>query len=107
MRTTHAVGYCFLVFLLTFTLGSVCLYSFSGCGPTPPIVANPVEPWEQEATRGMMRPQTPTPHPRVERQDLGKGDELPEEEHSPWVTAVADIIGFPFRGVAWLAHVLL
>jgi hypothetical protein len=80
-----------------------------GCAPSPPLVLTPEEGWEEEAERGMLRDfGTPTPTPKVDVWEA-PDKRLPDEDgqRGGFVTALADIIGFPFRAVAWLAHVLL
>jgi hypothetical protein len=51
---------------------------------------------------------TPTATPKVdvwEAPDRQQPDD--DVDRGGLVTVLADIIGFPFRAVAWLAHVLL
>lgn len=83
-----------------------------GCAPdattAPPIVSSPVEPWELEVERGMLRQsfETPTPTPPIETWEAPDSASA-AQDHGAAQTILADIIGFPFRAAAWLAHVLL
>jgi len=77
-----------------------------GAAGVPPIISSPPDPWEIEVERGMLRMDaiTPTPTPLVETWEAP--DAAPRsDDHGALQTALADIIGFPFRAVAWLAHV--
>jgi hypothetical protein len=79
------------------------------CSRPAPFVSSPTDEWEEVAERGRMRmPEERTyPTPYVEPQD-DRGTEHVQAQKSTRVeTAFADIIGFPFRAAAWLAHVLL
>jgi hypothetical protein len=80
-----------------------------GCTPPPPVIVNPQEGWEAEAERGMLRPEAvaASPTPRSEKWVSPEPRLPPDEEHSAVVTVLADIIGYPFRAVAYLAHILL
>ena len=56
----------------------------------------------------MRMPEQPAhPTPYVEPQAVDVAEEVPTKDGATVETALADIIGFPFRAAAWLAHVLL
>lgn len=78
--------------------------------PLPPFVANPTEPWEgqlaQERREHRLAEQSKKPR-RVEGQGYGYDQKTDEDKHSVIVTTLADIVAFPLRGAAWLAHTLL
>lgn len=79
-----------------------------GCALSSPIIVNPPEGWEEEAERGMMRSEArPTPKPHVAPEEASGAVVATEKKHNPVVTALADIIGYPFRAVGYLARVLL
>jgi hypothetical protein len=82
--------------------------SFFGCGLSSPFIVNPPEGWEEEAERGMIRRESlPTPTPNVENVEIPDTRPSHEDEHNPVVQVLADIIGYPFRAVGYLARVLL
>ena len=87
-------------------LAIVALYS---CSRPAPFVSNPTDEWEEVAERGRMRmPEQPAhPTPYVEPQAVDVAEEVPTKDGATVETALADIIGFPFRAAAWLAPVLL
>ena len=96
-----------LIALAVTLIGAGSLGCSEGAAGVPPIISSPPDPWEAEVERGMLRPDaiTPTPTPVVETWDAP--DAMPRgDDHGALQTALADIIGFPFRAVAWLAHVL-
>lgn len=81
-----------------------------GCTPPPPLVVNPQEGWEAAAERGMLRPDViaASPTPQVEKWVSSEPRVPPKKDEDATVGSVlADIIGYPFRAVAYLAHVLL
>jgi hypothetical protein len=84
----------------------VTLFGYACVRPAP-FVSNPREEWEDAAERGMLRiqPQTPTPRP-LEPSDEEAVGESPAETHNQAEEVLAGIIGFPFRAVAWIAHVV-
>lgn len=82
----------------------------TGCAPSHPVVINPTEAWEDELARERKAAQDAearSPQPSVARQMYGidgESGEVKDREHSPFVVAITDIIGFPFRGAGWLAR---
>ena len=89
-----------------------CVLSYcSGCAPRAPVVANPIEPWEQQFGREQIAQREQEEAERARRiarpAGGGYGVEKKEDEHSPVVTALADIVAFPLRGAAWLVQTLL
>jgi len=86
------------------------LVACSGDSPRPPIVTNHTEAWDEQLARERRERemQTPLETPHV---IAGKGygfeEKDEEEKHSVVVTTLADILAFPLRGAAWLAHTLL
>lgn len=77
------------------------------CARPAPFVSNPREEWEEAAERGMLRiqPQTPTSRPLEPSRE--EDDDVPTaEKHNQAEEVLAGIIGFPFRAVAWIAHVI-
>lgn len=106
MRTVPEVVSVFWVVLLSLLL--VAPLSL-GCTPPAPVIVNHPEGWEAEAERGMLRPEAvrASPTPKSETWVSPEPRLPPEEEHSAFVTVLADIIGYPFRAVAYVAHVLL
>ena len=93
--------------LTTLILLSVC----QGCGPKAPIVSSPIEPWETEIVHEKVARREEEHNREAAKQALqnkdGLGREKPVDEHSVIVTTLADIIAFPLRGAAWLAHTIL
>lgn len=86
-------------------IGLVC----EGCAPKHPIVRNDTETWETEISAEMQTAEVPVEGPtqQAEYRELPKpSPPEEEEEHSAVVTALADVIGLPFRGAAWLARVV-
>lgn len=84
------------------------LMEVSGCAPTHPLVVNSTEPWEDELARERQAAhelESSTPPTAVARQmDDTDRDEEKKPEHTAFVVALTDIIGFPFRGAGWLAR---
>ena len=91
----------------------------AGCGvfvacskdiPRPPIVTDQAEPWEeryaQEKHERELAAHLEGPHV-VAGQGYGYDQKTEEDKHSGIVTTLADIVAFPLRGAAWLAHTLL
>lgn len=84
-----------------------------GCGPPAPLVANPIEPWEEQVEREQVaqREQKEEEERRAllmsQQRREGLGKEPKPDEHSVIVTTLADIVAFPFRGAAWLARTIL
>ncbi len=78
--------------------------------PRPPIVTNQTEPWEERLAQERrdreleMRLQQPRTTAGPRRTEVGG---VEEDSHSGIVTVLADIVAFPLRGAAWLAHTLL
>jgi hypothetical protein len=83
----------------------------SGCAPREPVVANPIDPWEEQVEHEQLAQREQEEKQRASRATPpaggGYGAEEEEDEHSPLVTALADIVAFPIRGAAWLVHTLL
>lgn len=82
-----------------------------GCSPKAPVVSSPIEPWEEEIVKEKITQRDEenrryATQRALQRQD-GFGQEKPPDEHSIIVTTLADIIAFPLRGAAWLAHTIL
>jgi len=90
---------------------AVCMFA-AACASQPPIVADPPQhnyvppepvPWEEQYARSR-------PNPEVFDEDVSSKDQQQFDgnlEHQPEseggaLQAVADVIAFPFRGVAWL-----
>jgi hypothetical protein len=80
----------------------------SGCAPSSPVVANPIDPWEEELSRERQAAElseSKSPQSSVARQMYGVDEEEKKQsEHSTVVVAITDIIGFPFRGAGWLVR---
>jgi hypothetical protein len=77
------------------------------CSPSTPVISSPLEGWEDEQGRrasAVQSSQQPRPQRRVK--DV-QDSESRESTAGKVETALADIIGFPFRAAAWLAHTLL
>ena len=93
--------------VLSLTLGSVVFYSL-GCAPSYPVVANPLEPWEDELLRERQlarKTEESSPQASVAHQMYGAQEENDKEpKHNAFVVAVTDIVAFPFRGAGWLAQ---
>ena len=85
------------------------IVALSSCSRPAPFVSNPTDEWEEVAERGRMRmPEQPAyPTPYVEPQAVDAAEEVSTKDGATVETTLADIIGFPFRAAAWLAHVLL
>ena len=78
--------------------------------PRPPIVTNQSESWEeryaQERHERELAAHVEGPHV-APGQGYGYDQKTDEDKHSVIVTTLADIVAFPLRGAAWLAHTLL
>jgi hypothetical protein len=83
-----------------------------GCSSKQPmVVTNSVEPWEdvilQERAAEKDEEERRYRQRLAHQTEEGLGKEKPVDEHNPIVTTLADIIAFPVRGAAWLAHAIL
>lgn len=91
---------------------SAILVSVVGCSPSHPVVTDTTEPWQEELARERQTASavdSTSPQKAVAEQmyDTDQEDgETKEQKHSPFVVAITDIIGFPFRGAGWLARQL-
>lgn len=97
--------------LLSRSAAVILLLWCQGCAPKAPIVSNTMEPWEQEivqertAQREQEERRVAARRDRAKRDGLGR--EEPPDKHNVIVTTLADIVAFPLRGAAWLAHTIL
>lgn len=95
-----------------FGVGVIVVFGGQGCSPKGPIVNSPIEPWEEEivrekvAQREKQEEQEQQERLAQQRKD-GLGKEKVPDEHSIIVATLADIMAFPVRGAAWLAHTIL
>ena len=96
---------------ITLSILGVMMVGGSGCAPSSPVVTDTIEPWQEELARERQEAQSVEssfPQASVARQmyDTGKDGDDEKEGRSPFVVAVTDIIGFPFRGAGWIARQL-
>lgn len=97
---------------LCFSVGTIVGVGCPGCSPKEPIINSPIEPWEEKIVREKVAQreeeegQQQQERLAQQRKD-GLGKEKAPDEHSIIVTTLADIMAFPVRGAAWLAHTIL
>jgi len=94
---------------ITLSLLGVMMVGWGGCAPSYPVVTDTTEPWQEELARERRAAQnveSNAPQASVAKQMYGTDEDDEKEEHSPFVVAVTDIIGFPFRGAGWIARQL-
>ena len=78
--------------------------------PRPPIVTDQTELWEERYAEERRERELAERHQKphlVAGQGYGYAQRADEDKHSVIVTVLADIVAFPLRGAAWLAHTLL
>ncbi len=100
MLSTHARG-------IVLSIAGVVIGAVNGCAPSSPIVANPTDPWEYELVRERQAAQnaeSKAAPSSMARQMYDTDEDKEQRKHSELVVALTDIIGFPFRGVGWLAR---
>lgn len=104
--TLQSAGFCFSFSVVALSGMLVC----QGCGPSQPIITNRMEPWEEEIVREKVAEREEEErrnHQRLARQtEEGFGTKKPPDEHNVIVTTFVDIVAFPVRGAAWLAHTI-
>lgn len=101
-RTTRSLSLPFVV-----AVALVTTLSVYACARPAPFVSNPREEWEEVAERGMLRIQPPTRTPRpLNSSNEGEDIERSEKNRNQAEEVLAGVIGFPFRAVAWIAHVI-
>jgi len=94
-----------------FSVVGIVVAGCQGCSPKEPIINSPIESWEETIVREKVAQREEEEQQQQERlahqrkDGLGK-DESPDE-HNILVTTLADIVAFPVRGAAWLAHTIL
>jgi hypothetical protein len=85
-----------------------------GCSAQPPIVADPPQhehappqevPWEEAYARARVRPEIfeySGADPHQDQPFTGELEQDDESSESSFISGVADVIAFPFRGLGWL-----
>ena len=97
--------------LLGSLFATLFVYGCIGCAPKAPVISSPIESWEEEIVKEKIAQREEEDRrytaQRALQQRDGFGQEKPPDDHSIIVTTLADIIAFPLRGAAWLAHTIL
>ena len=87
------------------------LVLFSACATQPPIVADPPEhkrqpsepvPWEEQYGRAMMKSESIPEAPPDPHQEQRFNGQLTHEDERGTLSAVVDVLAFPFRAIGWL-----
>jgi hypothetical protein len=90
-----------------------------GCSAQPPIVADPPQhehappqevPWEEAYSRARVSPgvfEYSGADPHQDQPFSGELELAEESRESSFMSSVADVIAFPFRGLGWLIQSLM